>query len=126
MNFTLLIITYRSHEWCKHGTCAVAAGVSRISDQRSFFSTTLSLFEMHDIAGSLANMGIVPATNTTYPVQHMMVLILNDHPYIILQVDKILSAFQMRPKLDCTTVSVYIIILLMVDTLSIYAYSMRA
>ena len=58
----------RKHEWCKHGTCAVAAQLPGISNLTSYFSQALSLFERHNVTETLTKHGITPSSNTTYSV----------------------------------------------------------
>ena len=80
------ITLIRHHEWCKHGTCAVAGHVEGVTDEFTYFSQTLSLFQQHDIPGTLAAAGIKPSDNTTYTL------------------DQLMNAFSMTPKIDCDQV----------------------
>ena len=77
----------RKHEWCKHGTCAVAGGVAGVTDELSYFSRTLDLYQQHNIPSSLSAAGITPS---------------NDNGY---QLDQIMKAFSSTPKVDCGKVT---------------------
>ena len=61
------LLYYRSHEWCKHGTCAVAANIT--SDEQTYFAKALSLFQNYDIGKTLSDAGIKPSNNTAYSVR---------------------------------------------------------
>ena len=86
---TIVHVDLRKHAWCKHGTCAVAGGVAGVTDELSYFSQALSLFQHYDIYGSLSAAGITPS---------------NDNGY---QLDQIMKAFAFgsTPKVDCGKVT---------------------
>lgn len=49
---------FHSHEWEKHGVCA--RNVAKLSDQHSYFETTLELYKRLNIEQALENASIVP------------------------------------------------------------------
>ena len=63
----------RCHEWCKHGTCAVA-GLDDVVSMISYFKSALDLFAQADMNTVFQNNGIVSSTTKTYKVSGYCVL----------------------------------------------------
>ena len=56
----------RTHEWCKHGTCAVASQeLPGITDQHSYFQKALELYEQAAVTDNLKRAGIDPSDDKT-------------------------------------------------------------
>lgn len=58
---------FRCHEWCKHGTCAMA-GLNSVSSMVSYFQSALQLFVTTNMDSVFQQNGIVPSTSATYKV----------------------------------------------------------
>jgi ribonuclease I len=71
------------HEWCKHGTCAVAAGLPSINSPTAYFETALDLFEKLDIDNSLKRSGIDHSSSSTY------------------ELNQFFSVFSVKPTFEC-------------------------
>jgi ribonuclease I len=56
--------SFWSHEWVKHGSCAL--GINAMSDEHSFFNTTLGLHEAMNFTLLLENQGIRPSYSHKY------------------------------------------------------------
>lgn len=62
-------MTFREHEWLKHGTCTDM-------NEKTFFSKVLSLFENGLNYGLILNKsGIVPSMKRTYDVRLFSVVV---------------------------------------------------
>ena len=66
-NMFTVCVKYRTHEWCKHGTCAVASQeFPSITDQHSYFQKALELFQQVNVGESLRGAGIFSNTTVCY------------------------------------------------------------
>lgn len=72
------------HEWCKHGTCAVAGYVGGIDSELGYFQAALKLYDLMDVTGALDDIGVKPSSNSSY-----------DLPDIF-------KAFRVQPILECS------------------------
>jgi len=79
-----------SHEWVKHGTCAVQDSVTGLHSQTDYFTTGLKLAAENPLTHWLSAANIVPSDDTLYSTQQFW--------------DVIVSATGHRPHIDCEKV----------------------
>lgn len=64
--------SFWSHEWLKHGTCAMEGGAPGMGSEFDFFNTTLTIWTNLDIMRTLKASNIVPSNDQTYKVSDMV------------------------------------------------------
>ena len=63
LNYSLIFLSNRSHEWLKHGTC------TDMQTENEYFSTVLKIFESGlNFGDVLEKGGIKPSSTDTYKV----------------------------------------------------------
>lgn len=78
-----------THEWCKHGTCAVT--LLDLNSEEKYFQKGMDLRSTYDLFGILKSAGIVPKDDTTYQYSEFLSTLhggLNTTPKMMCVYDK--------------------------------------